>query len=211
MGVTLQEGILVLLHYFRPQILLTIMVNFDIDEIKEAIAGMPNEKKLEYLSDKENEIYGAIEEMNTLLADIKELRDEMEDESQKLIRDKILQAINDAGYIIPLDKDGNLSFAFEEATLTIFMCFSNKIDFNFKVDSNQLTYRKMISTLVPDYKQDGNLFYKPVSEETLCEEIISLVKRLKNSMVDKDTRSIIRLVSSRKRSVGEELQINTQY
>jgi hypothetical protein len=37
----------------------------------------------------------------------------------------------------------------------------------------------MISSLVPDYEQDSNTFYKTVSEEALCEEIVSLVKRLK--------------------------------
>ena len=135
MGVILQEGILVLLHYFRPQILLTIMVNFDIDEIKEAIAGMPCEEKLEYLSDKENEIYGVIEDLNALLADIKELRDEMEDESQKLIRDKILQALNNAGYDLPIDNNGCLSIDFGEATILIQMGFyTPKIEFSFTTD-----------------------------------------------------------------------------
>ena len=117
--------------------------------------------------------------MNTLLADVMERKAEIEDQHKREACDKVLLALNNAGYNIPLDKNGNLSFAFEEATITIIMCFSGRIDFDFKVDRNQLTYRKMISSLVPDYKQDGNLFYKPVSEEALCEEIVSLVKRLK--------------------------------
>ena len=139
---------------------------------------MSYEEQLEYLNDREDEINEALEELNTLLADVKERKDEIEDEHQQEIRDKVLQSLNNAGYNIPLDENGNLSFAFEEATITIIMCFSTKIEFDFIVDKNQLTYRKMISSLVPDYKQDGNLFYKPVSEEALCEEIVSLVKRL---------------------------------
>lgn len=155
------------------------MIDYDIIDINEEMDGLSYEEQLEYLNDREDEINQAIEELNSLLSDVKDRKDEIEDEHQQEIRDKVLLALNNAGYNIPLDNNGNLSFAFEEATITISMCFSTKIDFNFKVDRNQLTYRKMISSLVPDYKQDGNLFYKPVSEETLCEEIVSLVKRLK--------------------------------
>ena len=155
------------------------MIDFDIIDINEAIDGLSYEEQLEHLNDREDEINEAIEELNILLSDVKERKDEIEDEHQKEIRDKVLLAINNAGYNIPLDKNGNLSLAYEEATITIPMYFSSSIDFIFKVDRNQLTYRKMISSLVPDYKQDGNYFYKPVSEESLCEEIVSLVKRLK--------------------------------
>ena len=155
------------------------MIDYAIIDINEAIEGLSYKEQLDYLNDRENEINEAIEELNTLLADVMERKDEIEDEHQKEISDKVLQALNIAGYNIPLDENGNLSFAFEEATITILMSFSSKINFFFKVDRNQLTYRKIISSLVPDYEQDGNFFYKPISEETLCEEIVSLVKRLK--------------------------------
>ena len=156
------------------------MIDYDILDINEAIEGLSYEEQIKYLNDREDDINGAIEELNTLLSEVKERKDEIEDEHQQEIRDKVLQALNNAGYNIPLDKNDNLSFAFEEATITILMSFHiSEISFYFNVDRNQLTYRKMISSLVPDYKQDGNLFYKPFSEETLCEEIVSLVKRLK--------------------------------
>ena len=156
------------------------MIDYTIININEAIEGLSYEEQIEYLNDGENEINEAIEELDTLLADVKERKAEIEDEHQKEICDKVLQSLNNAGYNIPLDNNGNLSFAFEEATVTILMSFhSSEISFYFNVDRNQLTYRKMISSLVPDYKQDGNFFCKTVSEETLCEEIVSLVKRLK--------------------------------
>lgn len=155
------------------------MIDYDIIDINEEMDGLSYEEQLEYLNDREDEINQAIEELNSLLSDVKDRKDEIEDEHQQEIRDKVLQALNNAGYNISLDKNGNLSFAFEEATITILMSFSSKINFFFKVDRNQLTYRKMISSLVPDYKQDGNFFSKTVSEETLNEEIVSLVKRLK--------------------------------
>ena len=155
------------------------MIDYDILDINEAIEGLSSEEQIKHLNDREDEINEAIEELNTLLADVMERKAEIEDQRQKEIRDKVLQALNNAGYNIPLDENGNLSFAFEEATITILMSFSGEINYFFKVDRNQLTYRKMISSLVPDYKQDGNFFFKPVSEEALCEEIVSLVKRLK--------------------------------
>ena len=155
------------------------MIDYDILDINEEMDGLSYEEQIKYLNDREDEINEAIEELNTLLSDVKERKCEIEDERQKETYVKVLQALSNVGYIIPLDKNGNLSFAFEEATITIIMCFSSSIDFYFKVDRNQLTYRKMISSLVPDYKQDGNFFYKPISEETLCEEIVSLMKRLK--------------------------------
>ena len=155
------------------------MIDFDIIDINEEMDGLSYEEQIKYLNDREDEINEAIEELNTLLSDVMERKDEIENEHREEIRDKVLLALNNAGYNIPLDENGNLSFAFEEATITILMCFSSSIDFYFKVDRNQLTYRKMISSLVPDYKQDGNFFSKTVSEETLNEEIVSLVKRLK--------------------------------
>ena len=155
------------------------MIDYDILDINEAIEGLSYEEQVEYLNDREDEINEAIEELNSLLADVMEKKAEIEDQRQKEICDKVLLALNNAGYNIPLDKNDNLSFAFEEATITILMSFSSKINFFFKVDRNQLTYRKIISSLVPDYKQDGNFFSKTVSEETLNEEIVSLVKRLK--------------------------------
>lgn len=156
-----------------------LMIDYDILDINEAIEGLSYEEQIKYLNDKEDEINEAIEELNTLLADVMERKAEIEDQRQKEICDKVLLALNNAGYDIPLDKNDNLSYAFEEATITILMSFSSKINIFFKVDRNQLTYRKMISSLVPDYKQDGNFFSKTVSEETLNEEIVSLVKRLK--------------------------------
>ena len=156
------------------------MIDYDIIDINEEMDtdSLSYEEQIKYLNDRENEINEAIEELDALLADVKGRKAEIEDEHQREIRDKVLRALNNAGYNIPLDKNGNLSFAFEEATITIIMCFSSNIDFYFKVDRNQLTYRKMISPLVPDYKQDGNFFSKKVSEETLNEEIVSLTKRL---------------------------------
>ena len=184
-NVCIPEIYLLFLHKGKAVIELKtyIMIDYDILDINEAIEGLSYEEQIKYLDDREDEINEAIEELNTLLSDVEERKAEIEDQRQKETCDKVLQALNNAGYNIPLDENGNLSFAFEEATITIFMCFSGRIDFDFKVDRNQLTYRKMISSLVPDYKQDGNFFYKTVSEETLCEEIVSLVKRLKSSVV----------------------------
>lgn len=154
-------------------------MNYDIDEIKETIAGMPREKKLEYLYDKEDEIYEVIEELDTLLGDIKELRDEMENENQKEIRDKILKAINNAGYHLPIDDNDCLSIDFGEATILIPMgLYTPEIEFSFITDKNQLTYCNKIASLLPDYKQNGNHFSKTVTKETLVDEVVNLVRKV---------------------------------
>ena len=58
--------------------------------------------------------------------------------------------------------------------------FPDTIMFYFNtIDKHISSYRNMISSLLPDYKQNGNCFSKAVTEETIEDEIISLVKRLK--------------------------------
>ena len=155
------------------------MIDFDINDVHEDINGLSYEEQVEYLHDRENDINEEIDELESLLSEIEEIKDKIEEAHQKETNDKVLLALNNAGYHIPLDNNGNLSFAFEEATITISMCFFSRIAFSFHVDRNQHTYREKISTLVPDYKQEGNSFDKLVSEETVCEEIVSLEKRLK--------------------------------
>ena len=59
------------------------MIDYDILDINEAIEGLSYEEQIKYLNDKEDEINGAIEELNTLLADVKERKDEIEDEHHK--------------------------------------------------------------------------------------------------------------------------------
>ena len=157
------------------------MVDFDIIDINEAIDGLSYEEKLEYLKEREDEINEAKEELETLLSDIEEIKDEIEAERQMGLLDTVLLNLHDAGYNVLRNDDGSLSFGFEESAITIMNPYSDstiQLYFN-TVDNNILSYRKMISSLLPDYKQNGSNFTKPVSQESLGEEIISLVKRLK--------------------------------
>ncbi len=70
------------------------MIDYAIIDINEAIEGLSYQEQLEYLNDREDDINGAIEELNTLLADVKERKDEIEDEHLKETCDKALQALN---------------------------------------------------------------------------------------------------------------------
>ena len=118
-----------------------IMIDYAFIDINEAIEGLSYEEQIKHLNDREDEINGAIEELNTLLSDVEERKAEIEDQRQKETCDKVLQALNNAGYNIPLDKNGNLSFAFEEATITILMSLhSSEISFYFKVDRKEQRY-----------------------------------------------------------------------
>ena len=83
------------------------MIDYDIIDINEAIEGLSYEEQLEYLNDRENDINQTIEELNTLLSDIMERKDEIEDEHREEIREKVLLDLNNAGYNIPIDKNGN--------------------------------------------------------------------------------------------------------
>ena len=65
------------------------MINYDIIDINEEMDGLSYEEQIEYLNDREDEINEAIEELNTLLSEVKERKDEIEDEHQKEIWDKI--------------------------------------------------------------------------------------------------------------------------
>ena len=73
------------------------MIDYDIIDINEEMDGLSYEEQLEYLNDREDEINQAIEELNTLLSDVRDRKDEIEDEHQQEIRDKVLQALNNAG------------------------------------------------------------------------------------------------------------------
>lgn len=157
------------------------MVDFDIIDINEAIDGLSYEEKWEYLQEREDEINDAMEDLETLLSDIEKIKDEIEEEYQMGLLDTVLLNLHDAGYNVLRNDDGSLSFGFEESAITVMNPYSDstiQLYFN-TVDNNILSYRKMISSLLPDYKQNGSNFTKPVSQESLGEEIISLVKRLK--------------------------------
>ena len=158
------------------------MIDFYKIDLNEAIDGLSYEEKLEYLKEREDEVNDAMEELENLLSDIEEIKDEIEEEHQKEeLHDKVLLDLHSAGYDVLLNDDGSLSFGFEESAITIMNPYSDSaIKFYFNtVDELILPYRKMISSLLPDYKQNGKCFSKTVSKETLNEEIISLVKRLK--------------------------------
>lgn len=156
------------------------MIDYDIIDINEYIDGLSYEEQLEYLKDKEAEIDEAIEELNSLLSDIEDRKEEIEKEHQQELLDKVVQNLNSSGYDVVLNNDGSIIFGFEESTITISNPFSDTIMFYFNtIDKHISSYRNMISSLLPDYKQNGSCFSKEVAEETIEDEIISLVKRLK--------------------------------
>lgn len=153
------------------------MIEFDIDDIREEIQDLSYEKKLEFLKDKEDEVGETINELEVLSIEIMELREE-------ILRNETLLALQNAGYDVQPDTIGNLSFDFDEASITIyFLSAPSEIHFSFYAYKDQLTYRKTISSLVPEYNHNDNSFSKDVTEETFIDEIVSLVRRLMNRQV----------------------------
>lgn len=158
------------------------MVDFDIIDINEAIDGLSYEEKLEYLKEREDEINDAIEELETHLSDIEEIKDEIEEEHQKELHDKVLLDLHNAGYPLELDSNGNISFSLGRANITIFLAYiTEKVNFCFESSGKQLSYRKLICSLLPDFKQDGNVFYRQVAEEDISTCVIDVVNKLMNN------------------------------
>jgi len=148
------------------------MIEFDIDDIREEIQDLSYEEKLEFLKDKEDEVDETVNELEDLSIEIMDLREE-------ILRNETLLALQNAGYDVQPDTIGNLSFDFDEATLTIFFDSApSEIKFYFYAYKDQLTYRKTISSLVPEYNHNDNSFSKDVTVETFIDEIVSLVSRL---------------------------------
>ena len=153
------------------------MIEFDIDDIREEIQDLSYEEKLEFLKDKEDEVDETIIELEDLSIEIWDLKEE-------ILRNETLLALQNAGYDVQPDTIGNLSFDFDEATITIFFDSApSEIKFSFYAYKDQLTYRKTISSLVPEYNHNDNSFSKDVTVETFIDEIVSLVRRLTNRQV----------------------------
>ena len=66
------------------------MIDFYKIDLNEAIDGMSYEEKMEYLKEREDDINDAMEELKTHLSDIEEIKDEIEEEHQKELHDKVL-------------------------------------------------------------------------------------------------------------------------
>lgn len=158
------------------------MIDFYKIDFNEAIDGLSYEEKLEYLKEREDEVNDAMEELKTHLADIQEIKDEIEEERQKELQDKVLLDLHDAGYPLELDSNGNISFSLGKAKISISLaCISEKVNFCFESSGKQLSYRKLISSLFPDFKQDGNVFYRQVAEEDFSTCVVDVVSKLMNN------------------------------
>lgn len=158
------------------------MIDFDLIDINEAIDGLSYEEKLEYLKEREDEINDAMEELKTHLSDIEEIKDEIEEEHQKELQDKVLLDLHNAGYPLELDSNGNISFSLGKAKITISLaCISEKMNFCFESSGKQLSYRKLICSLLPNFKQDVNVFYRQVAEEEISTCVVDVVSKLMNN------------------------------
>ena len=158
------------------------MIDFYKIDLNEAIDGLSYEEKLEFLKEREDEVNDEMEELKTHLADIQEIKDEIEEEHQKELQDKVLLGLHNAGYPLELDGNGNISFSLGKIDITILMSFVEpKVDFTFNAEEKQIKFRELISSLVPDFKQDGNFFSRQVAEEELIECVVGVVSKLMNN------------------------------
>ena len=155
------------------------MIEFDIDEIREEIKELPYEDKLDLLQDKERELEDIVDELDGYISDISSLIDEIQTEKNDKMCKQVLQSLKDKGYDMELDDSGNLSFSLGSADITIVMFLLDaKVDFSFKASQKQLTTRELISSILPEFKADGNYFSQNVPEEEICKRVVDVVDKL---------------------------------
>ena len=140
------------------------MIEFDIDKIRE---------------EKGSDIEELIEEFQGYVSDISSLEDEIRTERNDGICKDILQSLNDAGYNMELDSNGNLSFPLGLANFTIIMQFlDTKVQFYFNASQSQLKICELVSSILPEFKADGNYYSLQVPEEEICKCVVGLVDKL---------------------------------
>ena len=156
------------------------MIEFDIEEIKESIQDLSDNDKLEVLTEKEAEIQSLIDELEDYLSEISELGKEIEDRQRTAFCNDVQNALKEAGYNIPWDSNGNLTIELSGAIITI-MLTSEQISIFFTAEKHQLSYRELMSRLLPDYKQDGNFFSLTIPEKELIGKLVDTIKALTNA------------------------------
>ena len=157
------------------------MIEFDIEEIKKSIQDLSDNDKLKVLEEKETEIYSLIEELEDYLSEISELGEEIEDRQRTVFCNNVQDALKEADYNIPWDDNGNLTIKIGGATITIMLPTSEKINVFFTSENHQLSYRKLMSRLFLDYKQDGNFFSLTTPEKELIDKLVDTIKALTNA------------------------------
>ncbi len=156
------------------------MIEFDIEEIKESIQDLSDNDKLKVLEEKETEIYSLIEELEDYLSEISELGKEIEDRQRTAFCNDVQNALKEAGYNIPWDSNCNLTIELGGAIITI-MLISEHINISFTAEKHQLSYRELMSKLLPNYKQDGNFFSLTIPEKELIGKLVETIKTLNNA------------------------------
>ena len=154
------------------------MIEFDIDNIREEIKDLSYKDKLELLEEKGNDIEELIEELQGYVSEISSLEDEIRTERNDGICKDILLSLKGAGYNMELDSNGNLSFTLGLANFTIIMQFLDaKVQFYFNASQSQLKIRELISSILPEFKADGNHYSLQVPEE-ICKCVVCVVDKL---------------------------------
>lgn len=155
------------------------MIEFDIDNIREEIKDLSYKDKLELLEDKGHDIEILIEELQGYVSEISSLKDEIRTERNDSICKDILQSLKGAGYNMELDSNGNLSFPLGLANFTIIMQFlDTKVQFYFNASQSQLKICELVSSILPEFKADGNYYSLQVPEEEICKCVVGMVDKL---------------------------------
>ena len=155
------------------------MTDFNINDIREEIKNLLFEEKMAYLDDKESELEEIVEELNGYISDISSLKEEIQTEWNDKRCKQVIQSLKNNGYNLDIDNNGNLSFPLGLANITIIMQFlDTKVKFHFNANQNQLKFRELISSILPEFKADGYFFSLQVSDGDVCKCVVSMVDML---------------------------------
>ena len=155
------------------------MTDFNFNDIREEIKNLLFEEKMAYLDDKESELEEIVEELNGYISDISSLKEEIQTEWNDKRCKQVIQSLKDNGYNLDIDNNGNLSFSLGLANITIIMQFlDTNVKFHFNANQNQLKFRELISSILPEFKADGNCFSLQVSDGDVCKCVVSMVDML---------------------------------
>lgn len=151
-----------------------IELNFDIDKITEQIKPLSYKKKIEFLTDKEEEFYALIDILDGYAEEISSLKDEIEEQQISFLHKEIEEALASAGCNLKF-KNGQLTIVMRGTIITIYVRH-NCICLQLNSETRQRSYQNLVATLLPNFKHDDiNSFSLDCPYEKICHTVVDTI------------------------------------
>lgn len=152
----------------------------NIDDIREEIQNMSDEEKMEYLTGKQTEIDGQIDELESFKVEIDELVAQIENKWRQDIVREILDSIQ---LDIPVlwERNRTLTTHIGDATIRILIYRDEIKVYNEKTIKHGLSYRELMKNVLACGKFDGNLYKFAIVDKSHKEVLTDILTALSNS------------------------------